>query len=93
MTWDDKVTMCTYLNNEEYHEAVKILVSNLDDDAQALDMFITGYSLSEPVDLLLPLKSYLYKWQEIGVGSYITNLRLNIMVKMIKEWESLENDM
>lgn len=41
MEWNDKIELCTLLNNENYVEAVEF-IRNKDIDPQAMDMFITG---------------------------------------------------
>ena len=45
MQWNDKIELCTLLNNGNYAEAVEF-IRNKDIDPQAMDMFITGFDLN-----------------------------------------------
>lgn len=55
MTWDDKIEMAKLLNNGKYEEAVEFFGKEQDWDAQAVDMFVTGFDLLK-CELLLPIK-------------------------------------
>ena len=55
MDWNTKIEMVKALNNGNYEQAVSIFSQDEDWDSQAIDMFITGFNLSE-YRLLEPLK-------------------------------------
>ena len=45
MEWNDKIEMANQLNNGKYAEVVEF-IKDKEMDAQAMDMFITGFDLS-----------------------------------------------
>ena len=45
MEWNDKIQMAKLLNNGKYAEAVEF-IKDKEIDAQAMDIFITGFDLS-----------------------------------------------
>ena len=47
MEWNKKRKMVTLLNNEQYKEAVEMMKDEQDWDGQAVDMFITGFDISQ----------------------------------------------
>lgn len=48
MTWEQKTEMIRACNQENYAEAVKLMLDNLETiDEQGLDMFLTGMELTE----------------------------------------------
>lgn len=55
MDWNTKIKMVEALNKGNYEQAVSIFSQDKDWDSQAIDMFITGFNLSEH-RLLEPLK-------------------------------------
>lgn len=47
MTWEVKTEMCRFLNQDNYAEAVKLVMENIETmDAQAWDMFYHGVELT-----------------------------------------------
>ena len=60
MVWDDKVELAKLLNNGEYAEAVDF-IKGKDIDAQAMDMFITGFDLAK-IELLQPIKDVILSY-------------------------------
>lgn len=55
MDWNTKIEMVKALNKGNYEQAVSIFSQDENWDSQAIDMFITGFNLSEH-RLLEPLK-------------------------------------
>ena len=48
MTWEQKTEMIKACNQENYSEAVKLMLDNLKTiDEQSVDMFLTGMELTE----------------------------------------------
>lgn len=60
MEWNDKIELCTLLNNENYAEAVDF-IRNKDIDPQAMDMFITGFDLTK-FQMLQPIKDIILSY-------------------------------
>ena len=46
MEWNEKVSLAKLLDNDKYAEAVDF-IKGKDIDAQAMDMFITGFDLTK----------------------------------------------
>lgn len=71
MVWDDKVELAKLLNNDKYAEAVDF-IKGKDIDAQAMDMFITGFDLAK-IELLQPIKDVIlsYDSQLLDLGATI----------------------
>lgn len=78
MEWNDKIDLCTLLNNENYTEAVEF-VRNKDIDPQAMDMFITGFDLTK-FQMLQPIKDIIlsYDSSKLDWGS---SFRLELLKK------------
>ena len=74
MEWDKKVEMCQALNNGEYARAVEMLRVEPKIDAQAMDMFITGFDLCQ-MPLLKPIKYILSNYDE-------SNLDLRTIIRL-----------
>lgn len=82
MEWDKCVKLCNLLNHEHYEEAVDLLLINKDSiDAQSIDMFITGFDLSQP-ELALPIKSILNEWNG-KLDSWRASIRLNYLCELL----------
>lgn len=60
MEWNDKIELCTLLNNGNYAESVEF-ISNKDIDPQAMDMFITGFDLTK-YQMLQPIKDIILSY-------------------------------
>lgn len=60
MEWNDKVELAKLLNNDKYAEAVDF-IKGKDIDAQAMDMFITGFDLTK-IELLQPIKDVILSY-------------------------------
>jgi len=58
--WNDKMQMAELLNNGKYAEAVEF-IKDKDIDAQAMDMFITGFDLNQCA-LLEPIRSLILSY-------------------------------
>lgn len=76
MEWNDKIELCTLLNNGNYAEAVEF-IKNKDIDPQAIDMFITGFDLTK-FQILQPIKDMIlsYDSSKLDWGS---SLRLELL--------------
>lgn len=60
MEWNDKIQMVKLLNNGKYAEAVEF-IKDKEIDAQAMDMFITGFDLSQCA-LLEPIRIFILSY-------------------------------
>lgn len=60
MEWNDKVELAKLLNKGKYAEAVDF-IKGKDIDAQAMDMFITGFDLTK-IELLQPIKDVILSY-------------------------------
>lgn len=60
MEWNDKIQMAELLNNGKYAETVEF-IKDKEIDAQAMDMFITGFDLSQCA-LLEPIRSFILSY-------------------------------
>ena len=79
MTWNEKVIMVGLLNDDDYKAAVDYL-STKDVDNQAMDMFVTGFSLTE-MELLNPIKDLIMNFDSNNL-----DLRSGIRLKTMKEY-------
>ena len=79
MTWDEKVIMVRLLNDDDYKAAVDYL-STKDVDNQAMDMFVTGFSLTE-MELLNPVKDLIMNFDSNNL-----DLRSGIRLETMKEY-------
>lgn len=66
MEWNDKIEMAKLLNNGKCAEAVEF-IKDKEMDAQAMDMFITGFDLSQ-WKLLEPIKSLILSYDSGALG-------------------------
>lgn len=78
MEWNDKVELAKLLNNDKYAEAVDF-IKGKDIDAQAMDMFITGFDLTK-VELLQPIKDVI-----LSYDSQLLSLRSALWLGTAKE--------
>lgn len=76
MTWEEKVEMVKCLNDREYENAVTY-ISGKEVDNQAMDMFVTGFSLTK-MELLNPIKELIMNFDS-GLLDFRSGLRLEIM--------------
>ena len=60
MEWHDKIEMAKLLNNGNYAEAVEF-IKDKEMDAQAMDMFFTGFDLSQ-WKLLEPIRNLILSY-------------------------------
>ena len=75
MEWNDKIEMAQLLNNGNYAEAVEF-IKDKEMDAQAMDMFITGFDLSQ-WKLLEPIRSLILSYDS-GMLDWSSTLRLEL---------------
>lgn len=79
MTWNEKAIMVRLLNDGYYKAAVDYL-STKDVDNQAMDMFVTGFSLTE-MELLNPVKDLIMDFDSNNL-----DLRSGIRLETMKEY-------
>ena len=75
MEWNDKIEMANQLNNGKYAEVVEF-IKDKEMDAQAMDMFITGFDLSQ-WKLLEPIKSLILSYDS-GMLDFRSALRMEL---------------
>ena len=73
MEWNDKIEMAKLLNNGNYAEAVEF-IKDKEIDAQAMDMFITGFDLNQ-WKLLEPIRNLILSYDS-GTLDFRSALRL-----------------
>lgn len=78
MEWNDKIEMVKLLNKNNYAEAVEF-IKDKEMDAQAMNMFITGFNLSQ-WKLLEPIKSLI-----LSYDSGMLNFRSALRMEFAKE--------
>ena len=78
MEWNDKIELCTLLNNGNYAETVEF-IRNKDIDPQAMDMFITGFNLTK-FQMLLPIKDII-----LSYDSSKLDWRSSFRLELLKE--------
>lgn len=76
MEWNDKIEMAGLLNNDNYAEAVEF-IKDKEMDAQAMDMFITGFDLSQ-LKLLEPIINLILSYDG-GMLDYRSALRMELV--------------
>lgn len=76
MEWNDKIEMAGLLNNDNYAEAVEF-IKDKEMDAQAMDMFITGFDLSQ-LKLLEPIRNLILSYDG-GMLDYRSALRMELV--------------
>ncbi len=85
MTWDEKVVMVKLLNDGDYEDAVSY-ISQKEVDNQAMDMFVTGFSLTK-MELLNPIKEFIMNFDS-ALLDFRSGLRLETMKEYFKEQAS-----
>ena len=85
MTWDEKVEMVKLLNDGDYEDAVSY-ISQKEVDNQAMDMFVTGFSLTK-MELLNPIKEFIMNFDS-ALLDFRSGLRLETMKEYFKEQAS-----
>lgn len=75
MEWNDKIEMANQLNNGKYAEAVDF-IKDKDMDAQAMDIFITGFDLSQ-WKLLEPIRNLILSYDS-GMLDFRSALRMKL---------------
>lgn len=78
MEWNEKIELCTLLNNGEYADAVEF-IRNKEIDPQAMDMFITGFDLTM-YQILQPIKDIILSYD----GSKL-DWRSEFRLELLKE--------
>lgn len=78
MEWNEKIELCTLLNNGEYADAVEF-IGNKEIDPQAMDMFITGFDLTM-YQILKPIKDIILSYD----GSKL-DWRSKFRLELLKE--------
>lgn len=76
MEWNDKIELCTLLNNENYAEAVEF-IRDKDIDPQAMDMFITDFDLTK-FQILQPIKDIILSYDSSKLD-WSSSLRLELL--------------
>lgn len=82
MEWNDKIEMARLLNNGNYAEAVEF-IKDKEMDAQAMDMFITGFDLSQ-WKLLEPIRSLILSYDS-GMLDWRSAYRMQIAKELVEE--------
>lgn len=85
MTWEEKVVMVKLLNDGDYEDAVSY-ISQKEVDNQAMDMFVTGFSLTK-MELLNPIKEFIMNFDS-ALLDFRSGLRLETMKEYFKEQAS-----
>lgn len=78
MEWNDKIELCTLLNNGNYEEAAEF-IRNRDIDLQAMEMFIGFFDLTK-FQVLQPIKDIILSYD----GSKLS-LRGSVRLKLLKK--------
>lgn len=82
MTWDEKVEMVGLLNNGQYEEAVEY-IRDKEIDPQAMDMFVTGFDITE-YDLLRPIEDIITSYDSNSLD-WRSGVRLGTMKQVLKK--------
>ena len=80
MSWEDKCRMVSLLNEGNYKEAVDLFAKEQDWDDQAVDMFVTGFDLTQR-ELIRPIKERL---RAITTGNFLVAIRLAALNKLLE---------
>ena len=76
MEWNDKIELCTLLNNGKYADAVEF-IGNKNIDPQAMDMFITGFDLTK-FQMLQPIRDIILSYDSSKLG-WRSSFRLELL--------------
>lgn len=87
MTWDEKVEMVGLLNNGQYADAVEY-VRDKEIDPQAMDMFVTGFDITE-YELLRPIEDVITSYDSNSLD-WRSGVRLETMKEILKNKEEEE---
>lgn len=87
MTWDEKVEMVGLLNNGQYADAVEY-VRDKEIDPQAMDMFVTGFEITE-YELLRPIENIITAYDSNSLD-WRSGVRLETMKQFLKKKEKEE---
>ena len=87
MTWDEKVEMVGLLNNGQYADAVDY-VRGTEIDPQAMDMFVTGFDITE-YELLRPIEEIITSYDSNSLD-WRSGVRLETMKEILKKKEEDE---
>ena len=82
MTWDEKVEMVGLLNNGQYTETVEY-IRNKEIDPQAMDMFVTGFDITE-YELLRPIEDIITSYDSNSLD-WESGVRLETMKQFLKK--------
>ena len=82
MTWDEKIEMVGLLNNGQYAGAVEY-VRDKEIDPQAMDMFVTGFDITE-YELLRPIENIITAYDSNSLD-YRSGIRLETMKLFLKK--------
>ena len=80
MSWEDKCKMVSLLNEGNYKEAVNLFAKEQDWDDQAVDMFVTGFDLTQ-CELIRPIKE---RFRAITTGNFLVSIRLAALNKLLE---------
>lgn len=81
MEWEDKCKMVSLLNEGKYKEAVDLFAKEQDWDDQAVDMFVTGFDLTQR-ELIRPIKERLRAITT--TGNFLVAIRLAALNKLLE---------
>lgn len=87
MIWDEKVKMVGLLNNGQYEEAVEY-IRDKEIDPQAMDMFVTGFDITE-YELLRPIEDIITSYGSNSLD-WRSGVRLETMKQFLKKKEKEE---
>ncbi|MBQ8521050.1 MAG: hypothetical protein IJ456_06695 [Bacteroides sp.] len=82
MSWDEKVEMVGLLNNGQYEEAVEY-IRDKEIDPQAMDMFVTGFDITE-YELLRPIEDIITSYDSNSLD-WRSGVRLETMKQFLKK--------
>lgn len=80
MNWEDKCKMVSLFNEGKYKEAVDLFAKEQDWDDQAIDMFVTGFDLTQR-ELIEPIRERL---RGVTTGNFLVAVRLAALDKPLK---------
>ena len=82
MTWDEKVELVGLLNSGQYEEAVEH-IQGKEIDPQAMDMFVTGFDITE-YELLRPIENIITAYDSNSLD-WRSGVRLETMKQFLKK--------
>ena len=78
MNWENKTELVTALNQERYNDAVEMMRIEKDWDDQCVDMFVTGFDLTQ-CHFLIPIKDRI-------CAAKTNNFRTALRLSAIQSW-------